>query len=289
MKVGEENLWQPGRRYRHADDHAIAQIYLDLFQISKENRMVAPFRTVVDRMMASSPRWPKEYQPIDYWWCDALFMSPPALAKLAEATGEEKYLVFLDRLWREAHRLLYDQEERLFYRDLRHKGGEKKVFWSRGNAWVLAGLARLLDSMPESSSDRRFYLVVYREIAERIAGLQPPDGLWRTNLLESPAAAPGESSGTALFCFALAWGIHQGVLDRERFLPIVMAAWSALRGNLDEDGRLGWVQRPGVGPSDVRPEDSEVYGTGALLLAGSEVLGLVTGQDPVPPSDKAPQ
>ena len=36
IKVGEENLWQPGRRYRHADDHAIAQTYLDLFQISKE-------------------------------------------------------------------------------------------------------------------------------------------------------------------------------------------------------------------------------------------------------------
>ena len=185
----------------------------------------------------------------------------------------------MDRLWKEAHELLYNQEERLFYRDLRHKGAETQVFWSRGNAWVLAGIARLLEAMPEDPAGREFYLTVYGEMAERIATLQPQDGLWRSNLLESPLAAPGESSGTALFCYALAWGIHHGVLDRERFLPVVLDAWSALFGNVNEDGRLGWVQRPGVGPGNVRAGDWETYGTGAFLLAGSEVLGLLAREE----------
>ena len=287
MRVGEALRWQPGRRERHADDHAIAQTYLDLYRIRRERRMIEPFRETVDRMMSSPPRWEKAHQTIDYWWSDALFMSPPALAKLAAATGEGKYLKFMDRLWREAHEVLYDPEERLFYRDSRKIGGVRKTFWSRGNAWVAAGIVRVLEELPEDQSSRQLYLAVYRELAERIAALQPADGLWRADLLASPLAAPGETSGTALFCYALAWGIDHGVLDRERYLPVVLDAWSALYGNVDEEGRLGWVQRPGVGPGEVRPGDWEVYGTGAFLLAGEAVLGLVGREESDSPGDDA--
>ncbi len=112
-------------------------------------------------------------------------------------------------------------------------------------------------------------------MAARIAALQPGDGLWRSDLLASPLAAPGETSGTALFCYALAWGVRHRVLDRERYLPVVEDAWTALYANVSEEGRLGWVQRPGVGPDHVRAADWEVYGTGAFLLAGEAVLRLV--------------
>ncbi len=279
MRVGEEHHWKPGRRERHADDHAIAQTYLDLYRIRRESRMIEPFREVVDRMMASPPRWKKEHQTIDYWWSDALFMSPPALAKLAAATGEDEYLEFMDRLWREAHQLLYDREERLFYRDSRKIGGPRKTFWARGNAWVLAGIVRVLEELPEDHPNRQLYLSVFEEMADRITALQPGDGLWRSDLLVSPLAAPGESSGTALFCYALARGIHHGILDRERYLPVTLDAWSALYGNVSEEGRLGWVQRPGVGPDRVRAEDWEVYGTGAFLLAAEAVLGLADREE----------
>ncbi|MFQ5350359.1 MAG: glycoside hydrolase family 88 protein, partial [Thermoanaerobaculia bacterium] len=194
MRVGEEQLWRPGRRERHADDHAIAQTYLDLYRIRRQGRMIGPFRELVDRMMTSPPRWKKAHQTIDYWWSDALFMSPPALAKLAAVTNEAKYLEFMDRLWREAHDLLYDPRERLFHRDARMIGGDAKAFWSRGNAWVLAGLVRVLDELPEDHPSRRFYLTVYGEMADRVAALQPADGLWRSDLLASPLSAPGESS-----------------------------------------------------------------------------------------------
>ncbi len=277
LRVGRENRWQPGPRARHADDHAIAQTYLDLYRIRRKKGMMTPFRKTIDRMMRSPPDWPKPHQTIDYWWSDALFMSPPALARLAAVTGERKYLDLMDRLWREAHELLYDEEESLFYRDSRKMGGARKTFWSRGNAWVLAGIARVLEVLPADHPSREFYLGVYREMSLRVAEAQPGDGLWRSDLHASPLAAPGESSGSALFCHALAWGVRHGVLDRERFLPVVEAAWSALYANVDPRGRLGWVQRPGVGPGNVRAEDWEVYGTGAFLLAGEAVLGLLDG------------
>jgi len=40
------------------------------------------------------------------------------------------------------------------------------------------------------------------------------------------------------------------------------------------DGKLGYVQRPGDRPADTGPGDTEPYGTGAFLLAGSEVYRL---------------
>ncbi len=282
MRMGKRNRWQLSSRDRHADDHAIAQTYLDLFRVEHDELMYRAFQQAVDRMMESPRVEAKPYRPIDYWWCDALFMSPPALAKLAAARGEEKYLDFLDRLWRETYDLLYDRREKLFFRDLRdvarppdtEASRRVKVFWSRGNGWVLAGAARLLEELPEDRSSRRFYLGVFGEMAQRIAAIQPQDGLWRSSLLEPPSASAGESSGTALFCYALAWGINRGILDDVGFLPVVQKAWTGLLSNLDEQGRLGWVQRVGRGPARVRAEDSDNFGTGAFLLAGSEVLKL---------------
>ena len=276
MRIGEKQRWRPGPRERHADDHAIAQTYLDLSRIRPESRMIRPFREAVDRMMTSPPRWRKKHQTIDYWWSDALFMSPPALAKLAAVTGDRRYLHFMDRLWKEAYQSLYEAEERLFYRDLRQIGGARKTFWSRGNAWVLAGIVRVLEELPEDHSERSFYLALYRRMADRIAALQPQDGLWRADLLASSSAAPGETSGSALFCYALAWGVHHEILDRERYLPVVVSAWSALYRSVDAAGRLGWVQQPGVGPGEVRAGDRHVYGTGAFLLAAEKVLALAS-------------
>ena len=85
-------------------------------------------------------------------WCDALFMGPPAMAAVSASTGDRRYLDLADRLWWKTTDYLYDRTEHLYYRDSRYfdqreKNG-RKVFWSRGNGWVIAGLARMLQDMP---------------------------------------------------------------------------------------------------------------------------------------------
>ncbi len=272
IEIGERARWEVGPRYRHADDHAIAQTYLELSRSEKNAHFYRSFQIAIDRMMTEPPNWQKEHQKIDYWWCDALFMSPPALAKLAEATGDARYLDHLDRLWREAYDLLFDEKQRLFHRDLRFRDEPSADFWARGNGWVLAGLARLLDELPEQRPSRAFYEQIFRNLAARVVELQNEDGLWRSDLLGSGSAAPGESSASALFCFALAWGVQSGILGREDFLPAVTAAWSALYGNVSDRGRLGWVQKPGAKPGRVFGHHAEVYGSGAFLLAAEQVL-----------------
>jgi hypothetical protein len=57
-------------------------------------------------------------------------------------------------------------------------------------------------------------------------------------------------------------------------MPAVRRGWEGLVWAQQSDGRLGWVQQIGYDPRSVTADDSMEYGTGAFLLAGSEMLHL---------------
>jgi rhamnogalacturonyl hydrolase YesR len=212
-------------------------------------------------------------------WADALFMAPPVLARLGVVTGEDRYFDFLVRQYWDASAPLYDPEYDLYYRDLRYRDRETEnggpVFWARGNGWVLAGLARILEVLPEDHSSRRRFERRFRAMARTIAALQGEQGFWPPSLLDPGAAGTRETSGTGFFCYALAWGVNHGHLSRERYEPVVRKAWGALRRSVNENGRLGWVQPPGSRPAPAARTDTYPYGAGALLLAGSEVIDML--------------
>jgi len=284
--LAEKNRWQPGPRPRHGDDLCIAQMYVELHRLEPDPARLAPTVARLDAIVADRRPGPVVgWREDDNWsWCDALFMAPPTMAMVAEATGDRRYLDAMDASWWETSAFLYDETEHLWYRDGRYPpqadGAQPrtshgaKVFWSRGNGWVLAGLARVLASMPSDYPTRPRYERQMREMAARLVAIQGTDGFWRSSLLD-PAEYPApESSGTAFFAYGLAWGINHGVLDRASYLPAVERAWQALLGALQPSGKLGWVQQIGYDPRSVGPDDSQEYGAGAFLLAGSEILAL---------------
>jgi rhamnogalacturonyl hydrolase YesR len=95
-----------------------------------------------------------------------------------------------------------------------------------------------------------------------------------------PDAYPApETSGTGFYCYALAWGINQRLLERDLYLPAVRKAWKGLVNSVLPDGKLGWVQPIGADPRKVSAEQTEVYGVGAFLLAGSEMYKIVQRKD----------
>jgi unsaturated rhamnogalacturonyl hydrolase len=104
--------------------------------------------------------------------------------------------------------------------------------------------------------------------------LQSADGFWRSSLLAPKAYPNPESSGTALFTFAIACGINQGLLDRATYLPTVTKAWNALVAAVNAQGRVGWVQPPASAPGPATQNDTSDYGAGAFLLAGEQILKL---------------
>ncbi|MEO6392863.1 MAG: glycoside hydrolase family 88 protein [Pyrinomonadaceae bacterium] len=284
IEMGDKNEWKPGPRFDHADDIVINQTYLDLYRIKKDKRMLQPTIEVVNRLKTETgPELAKH--GITWWWCDALFMAPPTLVKLSRITGDRSYLELNDRLFRETFDLLYNREEKLYARDASYlidaKGEGKReangaqVFWSRGNGWVVGGLVRLLKELPAKYPQREFYLTQYRALIERVAALQQADGLWRSSLLDPAAYPGGEASGSGFYIYAMAWGINNKLLDRGKYLPIVKKAWTGLNTLVHEDGKVGWTQPIGADPRrNFGPDSWEVYGAGAYLLAGSEVVKL---------------
>jgi unsaturated rhamnogalacturonyl hydrolase len=274
LQMGRQFQWQPGPRVSHADDAAIGQTYLDLYFHYHDPAMMTPIRERMDTVMAlpddpGKPLW---------WWCDALFMAPPVLTRLYKATGNRKYLDFMDREWWITSALLYSPSNHLYFRDQsfldKHEANGSSVFWSRGNGWVFAALARVLTEMPGDYPSRPKYIAQFREMAGELAKLQGPDGLWRPGLLDAEAYPLPENSGSAFFTFGFAWGINQGILDRAKYQPIVEKAWQGLLSHIYQDGRLGCIQPIGAAPGDYQAASSYVFGTGAFLLAGSEVYRL---------------
>jgi unsaturated rhamnogalacturonyl hydrolase len=274
LEIAAQNQWHLGPRFAHADDEAVGLTYLGLYAEQPSEDRIVPTRDDMDKLLAR----PDDPQTNLWWWCDALYMAPPVLAQLSVATHDPKYLDFMDHEWSLTSAALYDPAEHLFYRDNRfftmREANGQKVFWSRGNGWVLAGLAMVLERMPAQYPDRAKYLAQYRDMAERIAALQQPDGLWRASLLDPGAYQSPEISGSAFFTYAIVWGINHGVLDRKKYLPVVTRSWTAMLKHIYKDGRLGSIQPIGGEPGKFKPASSYVYGVGAFLLAGSELTQL---------------
>jgi len=273
-RMGRKFKWQPGPRVEHADDQAVAQTYLETYQRNPDPAILAPIRERMDAEL----KLPDDTDHPLWWWCDALFMAPPVLAKLSNLTGDRKYLDFMDRQWWITSGLLYNQREHLYARDAtfitRHEANGSSLFWSRGNGWVMAGLVRVLQQMPQDYPSRQRYLAQFSEMAEEIASLQGADGLWRPGLLDASAYPLPENSGSAFYVYALAYGINAGILDRDHYLPVVEKAWAGLVAHIYRDGRIGCIQPVGAAPGSYSATASYVFGTGAFLLAGSEVYSL---------------
>lgn len=283
IEVGDKNKWKLHKRMYHADDHAVGQFYLSLNQNVRLKHIakIRPTKDRFDSIMKSEKG--KDYQ---WTWCDALFMAPPVLARLAKVTKDSTYLEYMDKQYRMTYNELWDAEAHLFYRDKsffeqKEKNGNN-IFWSRGNGWVFAGLANMIPDLPKDWEERAFYENTFKQLAESIKNTQREDGTWSAGLLGDKKAYPNvETSGTSFFTYGIAWGINNGLLDKEIYEPILFKAWHALEKCVNNDGMLGYVQAIGAAPGVSFKAYTEVYGIGAFLAAGSEMYKYLSKHYPI--------
>ena len=285
-KVFNRQHWQVADRMYHADDVCVSQTYIDMYGKYKEDKILLPTLARIDWVVNNPSKGGMDIdysKPLSYerWsWCDALFMAPAVYTRLYTLTGNRKYMIFADAEFKATYNHLYDKEEKLFFRDSRYfnqkEANGQKVFWGRGNGWVIGGLAEILKTLPADDSEYRpFYLQLFKEISERLAGLQNKDGFWHASLLD-PASYPSpETSATGFIVYGLAYGVNQGYLPADKYLPVIEKGWAALCSAVESDGKLGWVQPVGADPRKVTKEMTELYGTGAFLMAACEIYRLV--------------
>ena len=261
-------------RLPDADDQSIGQTYLELYEFGRRASTITKTRMELDDLIGLKTVAPGDLR-LPWCWCDALFMAPPVWAKMYKVTGERKYIEYVHAQWKATSDLLYDRTEHLYARDAsyinKREPNGKKMFWSRGQGWVMGGLARTLDFIPPADKQRPFYIGQLREMSARVAKLQGPHGLWHAGMLD-PATYPlPETSGSALFLYAMAYGVNHGHLDAKLYRPVIEKAWAGLLKHVYADGRLGGIQQTGAEPAFYRPTSSFNYGVGGFMLAAAEL------------------
>lgn len=275
-----------GKTFYHSDDLCLGQSWLELYLLdpAPQEIWIEDVKARLDRIMAE----PLQGR-VDMNWCDALYMSPPNYVRLAEITGNDAYRTFIDGQWWDVVDFLYDPQFQLFYRDASYIGDREPngqpVFWSRGNGWVIAGVVRMLEYMPLDWPERPNYVNLLREMSSALADIQGPvDGLWSTSLLyPEKFALERETSGSAFFTYAMAWGVNEGVLDQSTYGPVIERAWEGLVSMLNADGTLDYIQQVGAGPALNNGQFlNKDYGYGAFILAGAEMIHYYANKQPAP-------
>ena len=286
-QLGEQEKWLlDGRRKRFfADDQAIGQTWIDLHRLDKRPEQIADTLAVMedfikrpDAIGEMTHDYKKKNLHKRWTWCDALFMAPPILAKLYADTKDPKWETALLLDYKQTTDYLFDKDENLFFRDhsyfKKKEANGAKVFWSRGNGWVFAGLANILRELPADAKSRPYFEDLFKKMAKRLAELQQADGSWHASLLDPASFPVPETSGTGFFTYGFAYGIKAGLLNDKTYSPVVAKGWARLVSCVDSDGKLGFVQPIGQDPKHVTADMTENYGVGAFLLAGTEIREL---------------
>ncbi len=269
---------------RNADNQCAGQTYIALYLIDPQPYKIEKIKASVDSMIRTDK--------IDDWnWIDALQMAMPVFAQLGviyEDTDYWERMYEMYRFTRDKHgdNGLFNPGDNLWWRDedfdpqYAEPNGED-CYWSRGNGWVLAALARVLEILPKDAPHRQQYEDDFVAMARAVASIQRKDGFWNVSLHDPDHFGGKETTGTSLFTYGIAWGINNGYLDAAAFKPVVVKAWNGLmRHSVQRNGFLGYVQSTGKEPKDGQPvtrnsvPDFEDYGLGCFLLAGSEVYRL---------------
>jgi rhamnogalacturonyl hydrolase YesR len=270
---GAANQWSLLSPDTNADNECAGQAYVEVYDVKADPGEIAAMRAALDGLVAM----PQQGRSL-WWWCDALFMAPAVFAKLGSATGQTSYADTMDSMFWDTTAYLQDPASQLFWRDSSFFGktcpNGQNMFWSRGNGWVIAGTARVIDALPLNYPNRSKYVALLQSMAAALLPLQRPDGAWSSCLTDTADFPTLETSGTAAFAFAFAWGLNRGLLDPASYRPAVDKAWNALVSAIDANGALGWVQPVGGAPGASAQTDTAPYGVGLFLLAGSEVAAL---------------
>lgn len=278
--VGQECNWDMLDRIYDADDLCVGQTYIALYEREGNPEMIAKIRNRINYVMENPDNGPMrtkkgKYSRTRWGWCDALFMAPPVYAKMAVIDNDSRYLDFCFNEFKVTTDTLYNREHHLFHRDIRlinnlEENG-KKVFWARGNGWVYAGLTFMLDTVPEEHPSYEYYKQLFLEMSEPILQTQDSEGEWHSGMYDPDHWNSPETSAGGFFVYGFAWGVNRGILGEE-YRIAARKGWKALRSHVNENGRLGHVQQIGHAPVNTTPQDNMPYGTGAFLLAASQII-----------------
>lgn len=298
QRWAEHNEWKGAKgtdrskwryNYGETDDHVLFgdwqicfQTYADLYNLLPDDRRIRRAREVMEYEM-STPK--NDY----WWWADGLYMVMPVMTKLYKITGNGKYLDKLYEYVCYSDSIMFDPDENLYYRDAKYTfdkhqtSAGKKDFWARGDGWVLAGLAKVLQDLPADYRHRGYFENRFKDMADAVTACQQPEGYWTRSMLDKDHVPGPETSGTAFFTYGLLWGLNNGYLKGAKYEEAAAKGWNYLKNTaVQKDGRVGYVQPIGekaIPGQVVDAASTSNFGTGAFLLAACEYVRRLEAQE----------
>ncbi len=243
--------------------------------------------------------WHKKIYPWQVW-LDGLYMAQPFYMEYETRFNGMKGCLDSYRQFMNVKKLMRDPETGLYYHGYDEsrqmywanpETGCSPNFWLRAMGWFLVAMVDVLERMDEQLYyEYRSIMAMLKDAAEAMVRFQDPDTGMFWQVIDKPGI-PGnylETSGTALFAYAMLKGVRLG------YLPKRFSAYGekAFYGTCDKylgvsaDGKLqlsGICLVAGLGGASHRDGSLEYYfsepvvendakGVGPLLLAYTEVL-----------------
>ena len=226
-------------RMNHVDHNVVGAVPLELYIQKKGDQRYydlgmryadTQWEAPVDATPEQKAYADKGYSWQTRIWIDDMFMITTIQSQAYRATGDRKYI---DRAAREMAMYLkkIQRPNGLFYHS-----PEAPFFWARGNGWMAAGMAQLLSILPKDNSDRTTIMEAYKKMMNTLKQNQDPDGMWH-QLIDEPASYK-ETSGTAMFTYAMIVGVKHGWLDKKEYGTAARKGWLALVTYINENDEI---------------------------------------------------
>ena len=221
----ENSKWIPPNG--HVDNNVFGALPLEIFLLNGDTNFRALGLKLADRQWENplTNGLTRETR----WWVDDAWMVGSLQIQAFRATHDARYA---DRVATQLAAYLDKLQEA---NGLFHHGPEAPFYWSRGNGWVAASLAEVLQSLPPSHPKYARIMAGYKKMMSGLKNCQSPSGLWH-QLLDDPQSFE-ETSGTGMFTYAMIVGVKHGWLGAE-YADCAQRGWLALCEKIDSDSNL---------------------------------------------------
>ncbi len=266
-----------------ADEYNIDHItpgraMMTLYRVTGDEK----YRTATEQIRAqlkTHPRtkeggfWHKKIYP-NQMWLDGLYMGEPFYAEYSAVWNEDNWTDIANQfVWMETHArdkktglLYHGWDESKSQQWANKETGLSPHVWGRAMGWYAMALVDVLDYFPKTNPRRAELVAILNREAEAITKYQDKkSGVW-FDIVDLPARPKNylESSGSAMFVYALAKGVRQGVLP-DKYLQTANKGWAGIRKEFIKetgDGNLDWegtVSVSGLGGKPYRDGSFDYY------------------------------
>lgn len=280
---------------------AAGSILFNLYATTNDKRYLTVINKL-DKQLQEQPRtasggfWHKKVYP-NQMWLDGLYMGEPFYAQYT-VTYEKganlndvahQFEVITEHATDKKTGLLYhgwDESKQMEWAD--KVTGCSPNFWSRSIGWYVMALVDVLDYFPKDHPKRKELIQYLNSVAGSLEKFQDKTGLWYQ--VTDQGGREGnylESSGSAMFAYALAKGVNKGYLPK-KFKAVANKAFDGLTTKLikvADDGEVTITQACAVAGLGGKPyrdgsytyyvnerkKDNDPKATGPFILAALEL------------------